>query len=387
MTSIRVSLSVPTPTGDVGAVGHIRATPTRRRTVEDTIVLPAPFSSDLTDGVTTVEMAATSPDWCWKIDEFTEPTGGTRYVIVPESGLTLGYEDLVDVDPATLDPAAEPEAAWDVALEETDARTTYAVAQVESLLATHPVAGSQVIALNETDDVPLPALPFTIIARAVSVPPVPELQVVEGSKTTVRGSTGTNIVLDVPAGTVTNDLLVAVVSNAITGAEITPPPGWEIMQRLTTFADYRATYIFGYRVTGAAPGTPTFVSNSSGRYVASMFRVLGVDLTAPVGVNGTSGTRTTNTMHIPALLGCAGMLALCVANEQVTSPNQPIPAVLPVGFTKLLELGSTDDTGVTRTVLVIGWALPTADLPATDVVAASSVAAGAAQMLAIRGLP
>ena len=40
------------------------------------------------------------------------PRGKTRYVLVPDSVATLDYADLVDVDPATLDPTAVPEAAW-----------------------------------------------------------------------------------------------------------------------------------------------------------------------------------------------------------------------------------------------------------------------------------
>lgn len=123
MTLVRIALDVPGPTGNVRAVGRIRATPTRRRTVGDAIVLPNPFSAALVDGVVIVELAATSADWAWKIDEQT-PAAATRYVVVPDSPDVIGYEDLVDVDPATLDPAAEPEAAWDIALDATNARVT-----------------------------------------------------------------------------------------------------------------------------------------------------------------------------------------------------------------------------------------------------------------------
>ena len=115
MTLVRIALDVPGPTGLARAAGRIRATPTRRRTVADTIVLPEPFVTALADGVAVVELAATGTDWCWRIDELT-PVLATRYVAVPESPDTIGYEDLVDVDPTTLDPAAEPEAAWTVAL-------------------------------------------------------------------------------------------------------------------------------------------------------------------------------------------------------------------------------------------------------------------------------
>jgi chitodextrinase len=112
---VRITLNAPGSAGNIPAPGGIRATPTRRRTVADAIVLPVRFTAQLTAGETIVELAPTGADWCWRIEEMT-PGGATRYVAVPESSETLGYEDLVDVDPDTLDPAAEPEAAWYVAL-------------------------------------------------------------------------------------------------------------------------------------------------------------------------------------------------------------------------------------------------------------------------------
>lgn len=115
MPLVRIALDVPGPAGNVRAVGRIRATPTRRRMVADTIVLPTPFEAELVDGVAIIELAATGNDWCWKIEERTAARA-TRYVAVPASGSTLGYEDLTDVDPATLDPTVEPEAAWAAAL-------------------------------------------------------------------------------------------------------------------------------------------------------------------------------------------------------------------------------------------------------------------------------
>lgn len=115
MTQVRIALDVPGSAGNVRAVGRVRATPTLRRTVGDAVVLPAAFSAALVDGVVTVELAATGADWCWRVEELTAASA-TRYVAVPDSGTTLGYEDLTDVDPATLDPAVEPTAAWDAAL-------------------------------------------------------------------------------------------------------------------------------------------------------------------------------------------------------------------------------------------------------------------------------
>jgi len=124
VTLVRVALDVPGSAGNDRATGRIRATPTRRRTVGDAVVLPAPFVVTLVDGVALLDLEPTAATWAWKIVEQTFSVTTTRYVAVPDSETTLGYEDLTDVDPDTLNPAVEPEAAWTVALGAVDDRVT-----------------------------------------------------------------------------------------------------------------------------------------------------------------------------------------------------------------------------------------------------------------------
>lgn len=93
--------------------GPIRCSPTKRRTAGPDVILPAAFDAQLVDGEVVVELAATGPEWCWMV---IEPTGAgiIRHIIVPdvEPSVVLEYSMLPDVDPTTLDPSAEPEAAW-----------------------------------------------------------------------------------------------------------------------------------------------------------------------------------------------------------------------------------------------------------------------------------
>lgn len=93
--------------------GAIRFIPTKRRTAGPDVILPAAFDAQLVDGEVVVELAATGPEWCWMV---IEPTGAgiIRHIIVPdvEPSVVLEYSMLPDVDPTTLDPSAEPEAAW-----------------------------------------------------------------------------------------------------------------------------------------------------------------------------------------------------------------------------------------------------------------------------------
>ncbi|QIN94321.1 hypothetical protein SEA_BLUEFEATHER_17 [Arthrobacter phage BlueFeather] len=96
----------PTPSGS------LTFTPTRRRTEGDTIILPAPLTVELTAGAGSITLAPTPPGWAWRVQEaFDGQPRRVLHVTVPEVE-AVNYAALPAVDPATLDPAAAPEAAW-----------------------------------------------------------------------------------------------------------------------------------------------------------------------------------------------------------------------------------------------------------------------------------
>ncbi len=118
MSKVHVSLHRDAAHGKTPITGPMRFAPSRRRSGGADIILPAGFDVDLVDGEAIVELAATGPDWCWCAYE---PTlrGAIRHFLVPDvpDDEVLEYEGLPDVDPTTLDPSAEPEAAWWAAIE------------------------------------------------------------------------------------------------------------------------------------------------------------------------------------------------------------------------------------------------------------------------------
>ena len=130
MTTVHIRITVPTITGvNVGAKGKLRWTPTLRRNVDpNTVVLPKGFDVDLVSGEARVNVAPTSGNWCWKVEEglyrVGVPNGTTRYVSIPDSEAVINYIDLPDLDPATLEPTATPAAVWDVELSQVDERVT-----------------------------------------------------------------------------------------------------------------------------------------------------------------------------------------------------------------------------------------------------------------------
>jgi len=117
VTVIQFKYAKPTPTGaNIATPATIAAVPTAPRTVKgapDTIIIPAPFTIDTTDGGTaSLTLAPTGPGWCWKI---TTTIAGiysaTHYVLVPDVA-TVDYADLVHVDPDTLEIDSDPDPAW-----------------------------------------------------------------------------------------------------------------------------------------------------------------------------------------------------------------------------------------------------------------------------------
>lgn len=127
MTLVRFKMGRPSSTGvTVPAVGKFVVSPTRLRVVEgdpDTTILPAEFPVAVPEsGLLELELAATGPGWCWhlKASGF-GVSSWQEYVAVPEAlpdpdnpgeFLPVDYPDLVRVDPKTLEPTAEPVAAW-----------------------------------------------------------------------------------------------------------------------------------------------------------------------------------------------------------------------------------------------------------------------------------
>ena len=113
MSKVHVSLHRDAAHGKAPISGPMRFAPSKRRSAGAGIILPAGFDVDLVDGEAVVELDATGPDWCWTAVEPTK-RGAIRSILVPEASddEVLEYSSLPDVDPATLDPTAAPEAAW-----------------------------------------------------------------------------------------------------------------------------------------------------------------------------------------------------------------------------------------------------------------------------------
>ncbi|ALY09404.1 minor tail protein [Arthrobacter phage Joann] len=105
MTIVNFGLRHPGTAGRVQATGRVAWIPTERKIDGSLVVLPSRVSVTLTP-----EASAEIEPGVYLFHE--EAVGGiSAYRIVPNA-IEVDYASLVAVDPATLDPEAQPEAAW-----------------------------------------------------------------------------------------------------------------------------------------------------------------------------------------------------------------------------------------------------------------------------------
>lgn len=121
MTTVLVRLAVPSPVevagrpawcgpDEVPAVGKLEWQPyahEHAETPQDRTVLAAAFAVPLVAGEVSVDV---EPGYWW-VREGIISGRQRRLVLVPDAP-TADYGNLAVIDPTTLDPAAEPEAAW-----------------------------------------------------------------------------------------------------------------------------------------------------------------------------------------------------------------------------------------------------------------------------------
>ncbi|ALY09555.1 hypothetical protein LAROYE_28 [Arthrobacter phage Laroye] len=151
MTLIQVRVHRPSDTGTIPAGGQLEWTPTAATSIPTspvTVVLPASFTVDLTDDINEFTAIETGPAWAWRVVEtFPGQAQKTRYVLVTGEG-PVDYTTLPSVDPATLEPAAQPDVpvwyAYVDALEAEAARSADAadVAKAAALAAQASATGS-----------------------------------------------------------------------------------------------------------------------------------------------------------------------------------------------------------------------------------------------------
>ena len=106
MSAITFAYANPQASGtDAPSLAYLVASLRYRESVDGTIRTTNSFRIDLVAGRATVDLTVTGPNQCWEVAErgaIAYPQ--TRYVLVDQDA---NYDDLVDVDPATLAPLVD----------------------------------------------------------------------------------------------------------------------------------------------------------------------------------------------------------------------------------------------------------------------------------------
>lgn len=114
MTVVTIARYEPSEApGTIPARGYVRFEPTKSRTSGSSVVLPLPFTVALVNGEASVDITPSGAGWSWKVTyKLLGLPHETHYYLVPESVTPIPDTALVEVDPATLEPGAVPDAGW-----------------------------------------------------------------------------------------------------------------------------------------------------------------------------------------------------------------------------------------------------------------------------------
>ncbi len=186
--------------------------------------------------------------------------------------------------------------------------------------------------------------------------------VVVGTSTTAY-AVGGSLALPRPSGLLKNDYIVIVVrgQSSSATADVVISGFTRLGPAFAASSLSRLNGFYGHPVTNVADEPQNYSLSSTGsggtRFTATAFIVRGVDLTDPVAgyFDSYAGTSITNGRSVDSFsLPSTPSLQLFMGGSEFASPNNHVPSAYPTGLTKITELSTSTDTGVSRTYLWVG---------------------------------
>lgn len=173
MTTVKFLITKPDRSGtNAPASATVRFTPTRVRvtgSVVGELVLPVAFTAATDElGALEVALEATTAEWAWRIEIYATGTPAiAQFASVPDIEW-VSFTDLPKVDPTTLEPSAEPEAAWWAALEsaETGAAASAQSASEDATSAANSASAAAASSLAAQDSASDAATSATVAATS-----------------------------------------------------------------------------------------------------------------------------------------------------------------------------------------------------------------------------
>jgi len=207
------------------------------------------------------------------------------------------------------------------------------------------------------------------------------------------GTTTTTLTINVPTGTVQNDVMIASIAfRPLSGQfssniTVSPPAGWTQLYYFTNTSNYNAMAVY-YRVAGASEPpsyTWTFACNASCTFQAAAGGIVsfsGVDTTNPIDQNSGWETAATYTPLTPAVTTTVAN-AMLVTSHQIDN-NDPWQNPPPSGLTQAFQQ-TTNAEMIQVSYGIQAAAGPTGQKQATDL-GPDVVDVGNAHILALRPL-
>ena len=157
---------------------------------------------------------------------------------------------------------------------------------------------------------------------------------------------GAAITINKPAGTATDDVMIASIGIRPTTATITPPAGWVLIRRLDN-ASLNANSLVVYRkVAGAAePASYTFTVGGSTHTTGGIQSFFNVDTINPIDVESGANTAS-GTTHATPTVTTTVPNSMVVTSHSFASASTFTP---PAGMTESFDVASGPDNAVGQT--------------------------------------
>lgn len=212
---------------------------------------------------------------------------------------------------------------------------------------------------------------------AVASPPV-----VESASSGNNGTTATSVVVNMPSGVTTGDLLIAQVTIS---TNVTPntPSGWTLERSDVAAGNIVRSFIFSRVADGTEGATQTFDAPGSGRWAAGILRISGADTTTPVDVDGATvdnGNPASTNMVAPSVTTTVDntlVLRFYALSDGRNSNSTP------TGLTEAYDTASGFGAGVTCSCAYVDQASAGASGTATSTTSAQTPEYTVSQTVAI----
>jgi hypothetical protein len=141
------------------------------------------------------------------------------------------------------------------------------------------------------------------------------------------------LTINVPAGTVANDVMIASIAVQPSTTVVTPPAGWTLIRQMNNAsATTNSLYVYRRTATGAEPASYTWTPTGLSYAAGGIQTFSGVDTTTPIDVENGAVTASALTHATPSVTTTVANTMLVTSHTFASSANWAPPAGMTEGF-------------------------------------------------------